>query len=202
MEPVLRRCLDCDCTFTVTSQCPSCASANTLIISTEAEPTVDEPKLGAMMLLSHALLVTLATHQTPGMVLGSFLFANALCSVLLLLGIDSMPRFVRISAALSVVIQVAIFAITGQALLFVPAMILTLAGMLLLYQDSTAGWLRPTLAIGVASGLLLGVLTIVAHYGVTLPGWWQGKYLFKDREIPIPRGLDIPPDQTLPTSTW
>lgn len=189
MARVLRRCLDCDCTFAITSDCPRCASKNTLVIRDEAPSGLDEPKIAAILLIVHAVQMSLATSQAPGLLLGSCLFANGLCSVLLLVGVESMPRVVRICAALSAVLYVAIIAITGQALLFLPAAVVVVAAALLLYQDSTAPWLKPTLGVGVAGSLLLAVLIIVSWCGVRLPGWWHGEYLFKDRELSTPSAL-------------
>lgn len=200
MASVLRRCLDCDCTFTVTSQCPRCASTNSLILPDVVEPGLDLPKLGALLLIGHALLVTLATNQSPGLLLGSFLFANGLCAVLLLLGMERMPQALRICGSFSVIMQVAMMAITGQALLFLPAMVMVIAGILLLYQDSTVGWLRPVLVLGAVTGLALVALVIAAHSGAALPGWWQGRYLFRDRELKIPGQRSVEPS-TLPAPT-
>jgi len=198
MEAVLRRCLDCDCTFRVTSQCPRCESTNTLIIAEEVRAEVETPMLGAILILCHAIVVTLATQQSPGMFLGTFLFFNGLCAVLLFVGVERIPRVLRISAALSAVAQVAIMAITGQALLFAPAIVMVIAGILMLYHDSSVAWLKSALLVGIASGLLIAVLSAVARWGVVVPGWWQGAYLFKDHELQLPKGV-AEPKRDLPT---
>ena len=158
-----------------------------MIVADEIDAELDPPILGAIIILCHAIVLAIATKQSPGLLLGTFLFFNGLCSVFMFLGIERIPRILRIGAALSVVMQVAIMAITGQALLFAPALVMVIAGILLLYQDSSVAWLKPILAVGIVSGLLITALSACAASGITLPGWWEGRYLFRDRDPPLPK---------------
>jgi hypothetical protein len=177
MGGVLRRCLDCDCTFAVSSACPRCASTKVLILDDGGHDDQAFARSGSWLAIAHALALTLATRQQPGSVLGTLLFGIGLGGILVLLEVEMAPRIARSCAAMLMLVEI-IFAIaTGQALLFAPAALMALAGLLLLHPDPSAGWLPAVRLLGWAACLVTVALTAAPLAGLHPPGWWVGRYL-------------------------
>jgi hypothetical protein len=177
MARVLHRCLDCDCTFAVTSACPRCGSTKTLILSDDTDQSHGFAQHGAWLFIAHAVLLTLITPQAPGSVLGTLLFGVGLSGALILVGTELATRIARACAVLLTMVELLFAIATGQILVFFPGAMMTLAGLLLLHEDTSASWLPTVRWLGWTIAGLLLLLTAIAAVAGPLPGWWTATYL-------------------------
>lgn len=174
---MLRRCLDCDCTFSVTNACPRCGSIKALILPDGSEDEQVFARSAAWLFIVHPLLLTMVTRQQPGSVLGTLLFAVGLSGILILVGADLAVRVARSCAVLLVLVELLFAFATGQALLFIPCAIMAVSGLLLLHGDASAGWLPAVRWTGWTACVLTLLLAAAATFAGPLPGWWAGRYL-------------------------
>lgn len=167
--------------------CPGCGSVQALVVAPPTAPEAFGEQGAAWTLIVHALLAYTATGTSPGFLLGTLLFVEALVGILLLVGLEDMPRWGRSLIAIQCMATVTLTVFTGQGTFFGMGLALSVAAYAQLGPDQS----RPTVRLGGYAAAALGVafaLTMLAERcGRPPPGWWQDRRVpWLDGEIRIP----------------
>lgn len=169
-----RRCLDCDHIYAALRTCPQCGSSKQLYL--DSGPQGPEPiVINAWLAVGNALMVTGATLANPGLGIGSALFAQGFCAVLILVGTERAQRAMAPLWVVSAFCYVAYAVLTDQDVFVWLAFAAAIGGFL-----HALPWQSVANGIGLIVGWTLSVALVVgllAHaLGMPPPGWWHGKH--------------------------
>lgn len=169
-----RRCLDCDHIYAALRSCPRCGSTKQLyldVTSDEKDPIFHN----AWLALGNAVMMTGATLGKPGLGLGSALFAQAFCAVLILLGTERAQRAMAPLWFLTGFIEISYACVTDQTAFAMLAAVASACGFIhaLPWQSlvSTGG-----LVLSWTASVCLVVGLVFHAFGAPPPGWWQGQH--------------------------